>query len=106
MAQLRILFRDLLLATLLVCVVPALTWSAEPAALSKGELAAYVARPDESYSRREVMSGRVGDTEYVEYLMTSQTWRNIPWKHQLFVLRPLNMKGDTKQALLFIHGGR
>lgn len=106
MAQFRNLFRDFVLATVLACTALAPTWSSERAPPSQGELAAYVARPDDSYSLREVMSGRVGKTEYVEYLLTSQTWRNIPWKHQLFVLRPSNMKSDTKHALLFIHGGR
>jgi PhoPQ-activated pathogenicity-related protein len=106
MAQFRTLLRDFLLATVLVCAAPVPTWSDERATLSQGALAAYVERPDESFSRREVMSGRVGRTEYVEYLLTSQTWRGIPWKHQLYVLRPSNMKSDAKHALLFIHGGR
>jgi PhoPQ-activated pathogenicity-related protein len=38
--------------------------------------------------------------------MTSQTWRGIPWKHQLFILRPANMARESRQGLLFIHGGR
>lgn len=50
--------------------------------------------------------GHVGRSEYVEYVLTSQTWRGIAWKHQLFVLRPENMRPDAKQALLFVHGGR
>jgi len=69
-------------------------------------LADYVARPDESFEWREVASGRIGSAEYVEYLMTSQTWLGIVWKHQLFVLRPKNMPPDARQALLFIHSGR
>jgi len=105
-AQLRIQLRDFLLATMLACVVCASAWSSERATPDQGELAAYIARPDESFSLREVVSGRVGKSEYVEYLLTSQTWRGIPWKHQLFVLRPSNMAGDAKHALLFIHGGR
>jgi PhoPQ-activated pathogenicity-related protein len=104
MARFRILLRDFLLAALLTCAACVTALSSERA--TPGELAAYVARPDESFSRREVMSGRVGSSEYVEYLLTSQTWRGIPWKHQLFVLRPSNMESDAKHALLFIHGGR
>jgi PhoPQ-activated pathogenicity-related protein len=85
--------------------------SASPAAASEtaehaGVLAAYVARPDPSFAWREVSSGRVGSAEYVEYLMTSQTWRDIPWKHQLFILRPANMTKEVREGLLFIHGGR
>jgi PhoPQ-activated pathogenicity-related protein len=71
-----------------------------------GELADYVARADASFAWREVASGRVGNAQYAEFLMTSQTWRGIPWKHQLFVLRPANMKLDSRHGLLFIHGGR
>jgi PhoPQ-activated pathogenicity-related protein len=106
MAQVGILLRDFLLAAMLACIVSVPTWSSERAPPGQGALAAYIALPDESYSRREVVSGHVGKAEYVEYLLTSQTWRGIPWKHQLFVLRPTNMAKDTKHALLFIHGGR
>jgi PhoPQ-activated pathogenicity-related protein len=70
------------------------------------ELAAFVARPDTTFAWREVTSGRVGKAEYAEYLLTSQTWRGIAWKHQLFVLRPSNMRPDVHHALFFIHGGR
>lgn len=106
MVELRILLCNLLLGAALACasVSPARSDDSEPAPVS--ELAAYVARPDESFTWREVASGRLGTAEYVEYLMTSQTWRGIPWKHQLFVLRPANMKKDERHALLFIHGGR
>jgi len=74
--------------------------------LPGSELADYVARPDASTSWREIGSGRVGQAEVAEYVLTSQTWRGIQWKHQLFVLRPANMKKDERHALLFIHGGR
>lgn len=73
---------------------------------SAGVLAAYAAIRDSSYQWREISSGRIGDTEYVELVLTSQTWRGIPWKHQLYVLRPSNMGPETQQALLFLHGGR
>jgi len=106
MAELRNLLRDFLLAAILAGVVCTPAWSSEHATSDQGALAAYIARPDPSFSRREVMSGRVGKAEYVEYLLTSQTWRGIAWKHQLFVLRPSNMTGDVRHALLFIHGGR
>lgn len=69
-------------------------------------LSAYVAQPDASFAWREVSSGKVGSAEYVEYLMTSQTWRGVPWKHQLFVLRPANATAEKNQAMLFVHGGR
>jgi len=71
-----------------------------------GELEQYVARPDTSYSWREVDAGRVGHADYVSVILTSQTWRDIPWKHQLIVFRPAKIDPASRQALLFIDGGR
>ena len=100
----RILWRIATLTILLCVVTPTFTRATETT--SKPDvLAAYVARPDDSFAWREVAKGRVGGAEYVEYVMTSQTWRGIPWKHQLFVLRPENAT-KTTPALLFVHGGR
>jgi PhoPQ-activated pathogenicity-related protein len=76
-----------------------------PGAHADGELAQYVAKPDSSYSWREVGAGRVDGGDHVEAILTSQTWRDIPWKHQLFVFRPAKVDG-SRQALLFIDGGR
>lgn len=106
MLQLTTLLRGLLLGVALCCATCFPAWSSEREPVLSSELAAYVAAPDPSFQWHEVTSGRVGNAEYVEYLMTSQTWRGIPWKHQLFVLRPANMARDARQALLFIHGGR
>ena len=106
MVQFRILFRGLLLVTALACASGSPAWSSERKPAGRGALAAYVARPDASFGWREVASGRLGSAEYAEYVLTSQTWRGMPWKHQLFILRPANMKPDARQGLLFIHGGR
>ena len=35
-----------------------------------------------------VRSGTFESGDYVELILTSQTWRGIPWKHQLFLFRP------------------
>jgi len=69
------------------------------------DLARYVAARDDSFGWRELASGKLGDVEYVEYLLTSQTWRGTPWKHQLFILRPAGMRKDARQGLLFVAGG-
>src|SRR5262245_15793323 len=89
----------------LVCALALATASGTGSAASDA-LASYVARPDKSLRWHEVDSGTVGTVQYVEYLLTSQTWRGIEWKHQLFVLRPQNMARDERHALLFVHGGR
>jgi PhoPQ-activated pathogenicity-related protein len=89
--------------TLGVCLLLAM-----PACLADtpGDLARYLTAPDPSYGWREVRSGRLGKTEITELILTSQTWRGIPWKHQLVVLRPSTLAESPDQALLFIHGGR
>lgn len=106
MMQFTTLLRGFLLGAALCCAPSVPTWASESEPAQASELAAYVARPDASFEWREMSSGRVGSAEYVEYLMTSQVWRGIPWKHQLFVLRPANMARNSRDALLFIHGGR
>jgi PhoPQ-activated pathogenicity-related protein len=53
-----------------------------------------------------VGSGHLGSSDYVELILTSQTWRGIPWKHQLVVIRPANVDTSSGQAFLFIDGGR
>lgn len=70
-----------------------------------GALRTYVAKPDDSFrwvKRREVELGNVSASELT---LTSQTWRDIVWKHQLFVLKP-PATDDRPVGMLFIGGGR
>jgi PhoPQ-activated pathogenicity-related protein len=106
MPQFKLLFTRFLLIVVLAIAFASPAWSDDAQSVSSGGLAAYVARPDEVFGWREVSTGHIGKVEYVEYIMTSQTWRGIPWKHQLFILRPANMTHDVRHALLFVHGGR
>ena len=69
------------------------------------ELEQYVSAPDSSYSWRPVSAGRIGASEFVEAILTSQTWRGIVWKHQLLVIKPLKLEMPHHQALLYIDGG-
>jgi PhoPQ-activated pathogenicity-related protein len=73
--------------------------------LAPGPLAAYVARPDDSFGWSIRRTGQLGSAEYAELTFTSQTWREIVWKHQLFVLKPPTVD-DSRQGLLMIAGGR
>jgi len=75
-------------------------------ATSEGDLARYVAAPDASYTWSEVKSRRVGSAKVTELILTSQTWRGTPWKHQLVLIRPPNVKASSRQVFLFIGGGR
>lgn len=70
-----------------------------------GPLAEYVAKPDASYQWKKIREGSQGPTEYAELILTSQTWRGIVWKHQLFIIKPSTVSADAKHALLFIGGG-
>ena len=74
-------------------------------ARASDELSRYVARPDASYAFHTIHSGRFGAAEYLEAILTSQTWRGTVWKHQLFLVRPRQLDVPTTQALLFIDGG-
>ena len=92
-----------------VCALAACLFVVAPVcarADSPGELARYVAAPDSSYAWREVSSRRVGSAEVTELILTSQTWRDIPWKHHLVLVRPPNVDASSRQVFLFIGGGR
>jgi PhoPQ-activated pathogenicity-related protein len=72
--------------------------------LASNELARYVAQPDPSYRWEIVSSGTVRSGDYIEAILTSQTWRGVAWQHQLFLFRPKRI--TSQQALLYIDGGR
>ena len=79
--------------------------SALPAESVTSPLADYVAKPDASYRWVQKQTGRILAAEYAELILTSQTWRDIAWKHQLFVIKPYSAPKDVRHALLFISGG-
>lgn len=80
--------------------------AAAPAVRSAtGPLAAYLAKEDASFRWTERRAGQLGGTRYVELRMISQTWRGVPWKHQLFLLNPSTVTKDASHGLLFIGGG-
>jgi PhoPQ-activated pathogenicity-related protein len=86
-------------------VVPALARAESPALASpERALADYVAQKDDSYQWVKRSEGTVITCQYQELILTSQTWKNIVWKHQLFLLKPASCKQDTDSALLFIAG--
>jgi PhoPQ-activated pathogenicity-related protein len=94
----------------LVCMAVALrpaTVRADAAeAPEDGPLAKYVAKADASYAWTKRREGELAGAKFVELTLTSQTWRDTVWKHQLFVLRPASVRDDAKHALLFITGGK
>lgn len=71
----------------------------------QGPLADYIAKPDASYGWTKIREGKIGSTEYAELILTSQQWRDIAWKHRLFVIKP-STAVTAKRGVLVIAGGR
>ena len=72
------------LVALLFVVVATSPSSADE--IVRGPLAEYVSQHDKSYGWVKIDEGRLGEGSYAELILTSQTWRKITWKHQLFIL--------------------
>jgi len=79
--------------------------AAEAKAVASGPLADYVTKEDKSYQWTKRREGKLGEGDYVELTLTSQTWKDIVWKHQLFIYKPAKL-ANGKQALLWIDGGK
>ena len=90
------LFSPTLILSAVSCVV---------AAEGPGPLAEYVAKSDASYAWKVRREGKFDPGEFVELTLTSQTWRGIDWKHQLFVIKPKTVRNSSR-ALLMIVGGK
>lgn len=69
----------------------------------KTALESYLKTVDNSYAWEVKDSFELGDVKAYNLLLTSQTWREHVWKHQLTLLVPKEIKYDG--ALLFITGG-
>jgi len=77
------------------------TLPAEPG----GALAAYVAKPDPTFSWRVQRRYDSRDGDVVELHLESQTWQDVLWKHQLLIIRPHRTANDGR-ALFIVGGGR
>lgn len=110
-ALLLALFAGISLATMLGAraiaqgIAPAVAPAAAQPASVNGALDRYVSTPDPSSSWHVVASGRAGRAEFVEAILTSQTWHGITWKHQLFIIKPERLDASARAALLYIDGG-
>ena len=93
--------RNLLFAIAVLAVGPSLVSAAMPSQALRD----YVTKSDASYGWKVRTQGELGQTQYAEVRLTSQTWKDIPWKHQLFVIKPSTVRANTKHALLFVAGG-
>ncbi len=68
-------------------------------------ISAYVSRIDASHRWQIRHRTRLGRSDCVELTLISQTWKDIVWKHRLFLIIPDGVQGAT-DALLVIEGGR
>lgn len=66
-------------------------------------LRSYLHNGDQSFQWEVQEKFEAGDATLYRLIFTSQTWRNILWKHELTVIVPKDLK--YRDALLFITGG-
>src|SRR5579863_6706794 len=88
---------------ILTLVAARTVWAADTAS-ADGALAKYVAAADETFEWTVRRRGDAREGPWVELTLTSQTWQKTPWKHQLFILKPKQVR-DGGRALLVIGGG-
>src|SRR5690348_8332376 len=96
------LWRRTLLLPCIVFVFAGMAAAREPLV---GPLADYVATKDDSYQWFKRSEGSVLTCTYAELILTSQTWHGIPWRHQLFVIKPGQVDPAAKHAVMMIAGG-
>ena len=75
-----------------------------PAEVAATALETYVAKPDDSYRWEKRQQRELNGVEFVELRLVSQTWKDIVWKHQLWIVRPADLP-DATQGVLLISGG-
>jgi PhoPQ-activated pathogenicity-related protein len=69
-------------------------------------LADFVQAPDPSFEWQVHARYSPPGAEVVELRLHSQTWQDVLWKHQLFVIEPDGVSADVKQGVFVIAGGR
>lgn len=108
--------RNFLAGAMLAVVIAPSSWAQEPAVAPAAQAIATSAKPvtelfdyvraaDESYKWNVKKEARIGKTTYAELIVTSQTWRDKPWRHQMFVLTPKSCQATNQHALMVIAGG-
>lgn len=96
---------SLLMMGCMLLVVDVRTEAADEAARrAERALADYVNADDESFAWTVRRQGQIAQGDWCELTLTSQKWRDTLWKHQLFVLKPKEVRDGTR-TLLVIGGG-
>ncbi|MDD4637273.1 MAG: PhoPQ-activated protein PqaA family protein [Bacteroidales bacterium] len=87
----------------LVLLFLSLSWMAQGQITSKSALRSYVTNSDSSFKWELRDSILLDHVVAYQLKLTSQTWRKIPWIHELTIFIPTNL--NHKEALLFVTGG-
>jgi PhoPQ-activated pathogenicity-related protein len=66
-------------------------------------LASYLNNKDKTFGWEIIKTAKNQGVTFYQVVFTSQKWRNITWKHELFIMVPEQL--EHSDALLFITGG-
>src|SRR5262245_63443170 len=72
---------------------------------ARADLFEYLKRPDDSFAWKLIKKTDVGECTVYDIKLTSQTWQNIKWEHDLQVFLPKGVKPGGKM-LLWNQGGK
>ncbi len=68
-------------------------------------LSQYVAAPDASFAWTQKSGGQADGFRWAQLHLVSQKWKDLTWKHVLWVILPETGKPPSEHALLYITGG-
>lgn len=94
------LFKNRIITAFLLCLLAGFSVGQ---VTPENALDSYIANGDKTYKWEEKESFSENGLTVNQVLLTSQTWQNIVWKHQLTIITPDKRSYDG--ALLFITGG-
>ncbi len=83
-------------------------WSSAEApelAAASQQLKSYVGNADPSFKWEVREQGSIGACRFARLHLQSQTWQGIPWKHVLYVIKPLEIAPECDSAIMLIGGG-
>lgn len=95
-----------LLLTVAAALAAAAPLPAQHPTQAQDALPTYVARPDQSYAWHVQGRFERGGAEIIELRLHSQTWRDVLWRHRMFIIKPSSLNDRSSQGLLMIGGGR
>ncbi|YCM43605.1 PhoPQ-activated protein PqaA family protein [Verrucomicrobiaceae bacterium 227] len=90
---------------LLLCLLPFILQAQEKSPpVPTNALQAYLEKPDSTTEWKSLNKITIGESDVWHLSLQSQTWQNIPWTHDLLLIRPKNAP-PTKKILLINSGG-